>query len=185
MDSQIPPNAGHSATPTSAPPTPASVDTPARVARVVDFDVVIESGDGEEDPHIRQEFQSVDDLIAYHEAVVAEGVRALVNKAMDDRSVGDRLSRLPGAPPGPAPAEPVFMRLKEYAARVGYSKRTIEAFVARDLPTVGHGRLLRVEVRSADEWIRSLNGQRQKALDDITEDARQDARRSARGKGGT
>jgi len=89
MDSEIPPRA----TPASSSQSPAGVDTPARAARVIDFEVVIEGGDGDEDPHIKQEFRSVDDLIAYHEAVVGEGVRALVSKAMDGRAERSRKTR--------------------------------------------------------------------------------------------
>jgi hypothetical protein len=73
--------------------------------------------------------------------------------------------------------EPVFMKLAEYAGRVGYSVRTIANFVDDGLPTVGGGRLRRVDVAAGDEWIRALAARRREARDQIEADAHEDARR--------
>jgi phage terminase Nu1 subunit (DNA packaging protein) len=72
---------------------------------------------------------------------------------------------------------PKFMKAKEYAARVGYSVRTIENFIGEGLPTVGKGRLRRVDVEPADEWIRNRAAREDDEQDAVAQEARVDARR--------
>jgi hypothetical protein len=93
----------------------------------------------------------------------------------------------PADPSRSNPPAPKFMKIKEYAARTGYSPRTIEYFMDEGLPTVGEHRLRRVDVEPADEWIRGRAARVQDERTAIEDDAREDARRrgtaSARGRG--
>jgi hypothetical protein len=50
-------------------------------ARAIDFTVTITQPDGDEPPRLIQEFESVDDLNAYQEAIVEHGVVALARRA--------------------------------------------------------------------------------------------------------
>jgi hypothetical protein len=84
MESDDAPPAAH-----EAPGLPASdlADGEERPSgpRLIDFEVVIGGGEDDE-PTIRQEFRSVDDLIAFQGQLVARGVAALVREAMDRRA---------------------------------------------------------------------------------------------------
>jgi hypothetical protein len=53
----------------------------------------------------------------------------------------------------PAP-EIVFAKLGAYAKRVGLSLRTLRDLIDEGLPTIGSGRLRRVDVEAADRWLR-------------------------------
>jgi hypothetical protein len=75
---------------------------------------------------------------------------------------------------GEAPPRKIFMTVSEYAAHVGFSKRTIENLIGRGLPLSGSGRLRRVPVVEADAWLREG-----RAEDALERRARLDARRSA------
>ncbi len=79
------------------------------------------------------------------------------------------------AAPRVAPTPPkAFASVAEYAEHVGYSKRTIETLIRRGLPISGSGRLRRVPVVEADQWLR------EGGTDKVTaRRARLDARRSA------
>jgi excisionase family DNA binding protein len=71
--------------------------------------------------------------------------------------------------PKPEPAPVVlYMRTGEYAKRRALSKRTIETLIREGLPVTGRGRLRRIPVARADEWL-----ERRGALDD---DARERSR---------
>ena len=99
------------------------------------------------------------------------------------------------APAGPdvgpasssATASQKFMKVATYAARTGYSARTIETFITEGLPTVGQRRLRRVDVEPADEWIRNRAARERDDQDSVEREARDDARRgrSARKRGRT
>jgi hypothetical protein len=80
-----------------------------------------------------------------------------------------------------------FMKVATYAARTGYSTRTIETFITEGLPTVGQRRLRRVDIEPADEWIRKRAAHERDAQDSVEREARDDARRgrSARRRRGT
>jgi hypothetical protein len=69
------------------------------------------------------------------------------------------------------------MKIKEYAARTGYSQRTIENFMTEGLPTVGEHRLRRVDVEPADEWIRNRAASDRDERDGFEREVRDDARR--------
>jgi hypothetical protein len=151
----------------------------------IDFIVTIAS-DGDEPPRIIQEFRSVDDYIAVQRAMVEHGVGALVRQAMGRHAENPTaaLSANASVPvaatadsSGAATAPARFMKVKAYAARVGYSQRTIENFIDEGLPTVGQRRLLRIDVEPADEWIRTLKARRRGQRDAVEEEAREDARR--------
>lgn len=102
--------------------------------------------------------------------LLAELVRALETRP----ELASRL-RAVLAPPS-ATVEPLYMRVGEYATRAGVSRRTGWAWVAAGLPTVGSGRTRRVDVRRADEWLRS----RVQPDDALEQRARRDADRAAR-----
>ena len=59
------------------------------------------------------------------------------------------------SPAPPTPPEVLFMPPKQYAQRVAVSVRPLRDLVAAGLPTVGTGRARRVDVRRADEWLRT------------------------------
>jgi hypothetical protein len=96
----------------------------------------------------------------------------------------------PAEDTGPAPREAAsrgspalpltFMKIADYAARTGYSKRTIENFVREGLPTVGKRRLCRIDVEPADEWIRKRAAREDDEQDAVEQEARDDARRGSR-----
>jgi hypothetical protein len=50
--------------------------------------------------------------------------------------------------------EVLFATAKAYAARAGVSLRTVRKLVADGLPTVGSGRMRRIDVKRADAWMR-------------------------------
>jgi hypothetical protein len=59
----------------------------------------------------------------------------------------------------PAPTDgPTFATRGAYAERVSVSRRTLDALIARGLPIIGRGRLLRVDVPAADAWLRDHLG---------------------------
>jgi hypothetical protein len=48
---------------------------------------------------------------------------------------------------------PLLMRKGEYAQRAGYSVRTVDKLIEAGLPTRGAGKLLRIVVSAADDWL--------------------------------
>lgn len=48
---------------------------------------------------------------------------------------------------------PFLMRKGDYADHAGYSVRTLDKLIAAGLPTRGHGKLLRIVVTDADDWL--------------------------------
>jgi hypothetical protein len=50
---------------------------------------------------------------------------------------------------------PMQMTMADYARRTAYAKRTIEKFLSMGMPSVGKGRLRRIPVEAADEWLRT------------------------------
>ncbi|MGO9000318.1 MAG: hypothetical protein ACLQVI_43890 [Polyangiaceae bacterium] len=86
-----------------------------------------------------------------------------------------------GGAPSNLSATPKFMKIAAYAARTGYSTRTIETFIGEGLPTVGERLLRRVDVEPADEWIRTQATRERDDQDAIIEEAREDARRAGPG----
>ncbi len=62
----------------------------------------------------------------------------------------------------PVPAEHAlehaFMKRATFAKRIDVSERTVDGLIARGLPCIGKGRLLRVDVARADVWLRDHLG---------------------------
>jgi hypothetical protein len=61
---------------------------------------------------------------------------------------------VPAPPPEPRPVIR-FAKIAAYADRVGLSARKIHELIQGGLPTVGTGRLRRVDVEAADAWLAS------------------------------
>lgn len=59
----------------------------------------------------------------------------------------------------PAP-EPRWMTIKAYAAARSISERTIHEYLKAGMPSVGAGRMRRIVVFAANEWIRKNAGKR-------------------------
>jgi hypothetical protein len=74
------------------------------------------------------------------------------------------------------PAEPIYLRVPDWAERAGVSRRTAWTWVGAGLPTVGTGRTRRVDVKLADAWLR----ERASVDDAIEKRARADATRAAK-----
>jgi hypothetical protein len=72
---------------------------------------------------------------------------------------------------------PLLMRKGGYAERIGYSVRTLDKLIAAGLPTRGRGKLLRIVVADADEW---LLAQAVDDLDDVDLLAIRNARKRSR-----
>jgi hypothetical protein len=70
----------------------------------------------------------------------------------------------------------LFVRVREYAARVSLGERTVWTMITRGLPTVGKGRSRRVDVERANVWLRN---ERRAVDDSIERSARASARRAA------
>jgi hypothetical protein len=126
-------------------------------------------------------------------AAVAERVvmrltdqRVEVLRGRPDTGAMSNMTAVPGAA-GPEAPPSKFMKVASYAARTGYSTRTIETFITEGLPTVGQRRLRRVDVEPADEWIRNRAAHERDDQDSVEREARDDARRgrSARRRGRT
>jgi hypothetical protein len=191
MRSDVPGSAGEA----TATATSASVDNGARgdsdrpPRGYIDFDVTIGPGDDEGNTPVAYKFASCDDSRAYHDGIVQRGVGALALLAMNrNAEVPPAVEPARAAESTPAVTEghadlsrsdvpaPKFMRVKTYAARTGYSQRTIENFMTDGLPTVGEHRLRRVDVELADEWIRNRAARDQGEQDDFEREVRDDAR---------
>jgi hypothetical protein len=101
--------------------------------------------------------------------------RLLIEELEADASLASRWRAVFGLAPSMPATEPVaiYMRVKEYAARISVSERHAWDLVSRGLPCVGSGRGRRVDVGRADEWLRT----RRDVVDDASE---KDARRRAR-----
>ena len=149
-----------------------------------DFEVLLDDQPG----LIVDEFKSIEERIAHQGRRLDREIAALVRLAsilMAHPSTGgpvapaESVSVAANPPPLGLPA-PEFMKVDEYATRVGYSPRTIANFIREGLPTVGRRRLLRIDVEAADEWIRTLRARRQEARDSIAQEAREAARRPSR-----
>jgi hypothetical protein len=69
----------------------------------------------------------------------------------------------------------LYMTVRDFAHRVAVSERTVWNLVAKGLPTVGQKRGRRVDVESADEWLR----QERDHVDDGVERAARVAARTA------
>lgn len=84
-----------------------------------------------------------------------------------------------GAPP--CTDGPAFLARRAFAERVDMAARTVDKLLARGLPHVGTGRLLRVDVRAADAWLRdNLATVGEDEPDSVTKLARKNARKGAR-----
>ncbi len=67
--------------------------------------------------------------------------------------------------PQPQRSDPKWMPVAKYARSRGYSRATVNAFVAAGMPSVPSGSGCRVDVRAADEWVKSGGAQRARRLD--------------------
>jgi excisionase family DNA binding protein len=72
---------------------------------------------------------------------------------------------------------PIYLATARYAARLGVSRWTVARLVRDGLPTVGRGRLRRVDVAAADAWLKRRDTSGETAIGGIE----QRARRAARG----
>lgn len=99
---------------------------------------------------------------------------SILNDELDDRKLRSLAEVLAARLAG---AERKGLSIAAFGARWGYSERTVWTFVERGLPTVMAGRLRRVDVDAADDWIR----QQRLREDDIETAARADARSRGRG----
>ena len=71
------------------------------------------------------------------------------------------LAELEDAPkPRAAEPSPEWMRIADYCATRGLSRRTLHGMIADGLPTVGEGKRRRIVVSKADEWIAGPKGRR-------------------------
>ncbi len=67
------------------------------------------------------------------------------------RAIAAELYRLQQA--AAAPPEITFATAKQFAKIMGVSLRSVREWIARDLPTVRSGRLVRVDVAAAKLWL--------------------------------
>jgi len=164
-------------------PDPAGGRSGDSEALAPDFEVLLDDPPGP----IVDEFKSIEERIAHQRQRVDREIAALVRLALlahpategPPVAPAESVSVAASPPPLGLPA-PEFMKVDEYATRVGYSPRTIANFIREGLPTVGRRRLLRIDVEAADEWIRTLRARRQEARDSIAQEAREAARRPSR-----
>lgn len=89
----------------------------------------------------------------FADALAVELAHAIVRLAADNPSLVAKLRDAIGAGERPSDRSRLLMRKAEYADRVGYSVRTLDKLIAAGLPTHGHGKLLRIVVNDADEWL--------------------------------
>jgi hypothetical protein len=75
----------------------------------------------------------------------------------------------------------VLMTKKDYGKRVGFSVRKLDDFIRQGLPIQGRGRMLRVPVAEADDWIRSNLDHAEGPGNEIEHEARMRARKGAAG----
>lgn len=57
--------------------------------------------------------------------------------------------------PAPALAEPRWMKIGDYAKRRGFSRTTVQAWIAEGMPATPMKRGYRVDARAADEWVKA------------------------------
>ena len=57
------------------------------------------------------------------------------------------------AQPAPAPQEPKFMKVPEYAKARGFAQSSIRKWIALGMPAIKTGHGYRVKVQAADQWI--------------------------------
>lgn len=107
-------------------------------------------------------------------ALVASAVEALEA----DPALAARARRVLGlvAPMSAPEVEALYLKVPDYAKRIAVSESTAWALVKRGLPTIGAGRSRRVDVRRADEWLRSERDHVDQAVE---HDARRRARKAA------
>lgn len=108
---------------------------------------------------------------SFGEALAHELIAGLLNQP-------DLKSRLSGlmAPDKPD-AGPLLMKKADYAKHVSVSVRKLDDLINQGLPTVGKGRMLRVPVKQADQWmVENLN----ESDDEIEREARSRARKATK-----
>jgi hypothetical protein len=71
----------------------------------------------------------------------------------------------PAPSPIAPPLEARWMRIADFAKRVGYSRTTIQNWVKAGMPAVETARGHRIEVRPAEEWIKMGGPRRAAHLD--------------------
>jgi hypothetical protein len=208
MDSEIP-GAATQLQVASVPDGSEGTESDAPPLRGVPLNIVIHGHKGDGQPaRVSLDFASLSDAMAYERVTEERAIAAVVRTALAREHAEALPVASPAAEPligpegrngslasrtedtGPAPKQtgsgggpalppPTFMKIREYAARTGYSKRTIENFMDEGLPTVGKGRLRRVDVEPADEWIRNRAAREQDEQDAVEKEAREDARRGS------
>jgi hypothetical protein len=167
----------------------------------VDFDVIIGPHDEHGAVAVAYKFASLDDATAYRRLTEDRVAVALVRVAREHvepllaagqpapqaRGGGGRQGSSASSRERALDTDthdkalpPKFMKVADYAAHTGYSKRTIENFVREGLPTVGKRRLLRIDVEPADKWIRGRAAREDDEQDAVEQEARDDARRGSR-----
>lgn len=87
-------------------------------------------------------------------ALANEIADALIARLKDDPSTARALRDALGVDEAPADDGPKWQKLDQYAKRTGFSRRTIERFIARGLPCEGKNAGRRVDVERADAWLR-------------------------------
>ena len=55
-----------------------------------------------------------------------------------------------------AAPEPRYMRVVDFAARVGYSRTTVQSWIRAGMPALRAGRGHRVDVRAAEAWLTTM-----------------------------
>jgi excisionase family DNA binding protein len=139
---------------------------PADAALTDDEKLLVAAGKGP----VRVVFPTIDDFMrvtrrgqtpdgaasTVTDLIVSELVRGVARAAQrEPEMIKGFLKAFGLGAPAPSSGGQFSVTMDEYAKRVGYSKRTIEKFVARGMPSVGKGRLRRIPIAQADEWIRT------------------------------
>lgn len=88
------------------------------------------------------------------DSLAAELLEAIVRRVETDPALAARLRGVLGAEPQ-APQGAPFMRVEEYAARRGFSRKSVERWIRSGMPSLGEGVGRRVDVERADAWLRA------------------------------
>ncbi len=89
----------------------------------------------------------------FADGLLVELAQAVLRLAAENPNLVAQVRDAIGGGGLPADRAPLLMRKGEYADRVGYSVRTLDKLIGAGLPTRGYGKLLRIVVPDADEWL--------------------------------